>query len=316
MNQEDMEFMDIDGPEFLNDVNNQIANIRATSRYDQIDNTNTAMFEQFDQQTPSFAEIAVLDTNFLLSKLGFLDALLDIANKYPGSLLVLLPWVVIRELDGLKGSRNDTDVCASARKAMRFLELRLRDKMAGNAKGDDRILDCCMYFQQATQRKVTLLSNDRNLLMVHDIDSISAESTHKMEALLNRIAGKRDTTLASKYSHTIQHHKPHYYPPEIPANTMEDHGMDIDDVCHEPTMNSYTQIDHYSMMIDDEFTHMSDSFGTQYSKWAKAQHTRHRHNQEPPAYLDNDPTLIAPKRPYRPEHGVYKTSYAPIYSPR
>ncbi|KAI8059379.1 PIN domain-containing protein [Gilbertella persicaria] len=162
MNQEDMEFMDIDGPEFLNDVNNQIANIRATSRYDQIDNTNTAMFEQFDQQTPSFAEIAVLDTNFLLSKLGFLDALLDIANKYPGSLLVLLPWVVIRELDGLKGSRNDTDVCTSARKAMRFLELRLRDKMvslrgqkmnevfdkqiihAGNAKGDDRILDCCM----------------------------------------------------------------------------------------------------------------------------------------------------------------------------
>lgn len=96
-----------------------------------------------------------------------------------------------------------------ARRAMRFIEERLREKsialrgqkmneildtnMSKNTsiKGDDRILDCCMYFQQITGKRVSLLSNDRNLcikVMVHDVESISAESTPKMESLLNRIA--------------------------------------------------------------------------------------------------------------------------------
>lgn len=44
----------------------------------------------------------MLDTNFLISKLGYLDTVLTLADQRPGSLLVLLPWVVIRELDGLK----------------------------------------------------------------------------------------------------------------------------------------------------------------------------------------------------------------------
>ncbi len=73
---------------------------------------------------------------------------------------------------------------------MRFIEERLREKsvslrgqkmneildpnMSKNhaVKGDDRILDCCMYFHQVTQKRVSLLSNDRNLsikVMVHDI---------------------------------------------------------------------------------------------------------------------------------------------------
>jgi hypothetical protein len=49
-----------------------------------------------------YNEICVLDTNFLISKLGYLDTVLNLAEERPGSLLVLLPWVVIRELDGLK----------------------------------------------------------------------------------------------------------------------------------------------------------------------------------------------------------------------
>lgn len=60
-------------------------------------------------------------------------------------------------------------------------------------RGDDLILDCCMYFQSMTQKKITLLSNDRNLcikVMVHDIDSISAESKPKMEEFLNQIGQK------------------------------------------------------------------------------------------------------------------------------
>lgn len=97
---------------------------------------------------------------------------------------------------------------------MRFIESRLREKTVslrgqkmneildpsmqlGDIKGDDRILDCCMYFHQITKKRVTLLSNDRNLcikVMVHDIESISAESVPKMEALLNRIGIRKKQT--------------------------------------------------------------------------------------------------------------------------
>ncbi|KAI9485346.1 MAG: PIN domain-containing protein [Benjaminiella poitrasii] len=226
MNSEDMEFMDIDGPEFIYDVNNEIKNIR-----DQLHNDHhnydvfygSPMIQQ--QLVPEYyAEIAVLDTNFLLSKLGFLDALIDLANKNPYSLLVILPWVVIRELDGLKSGR--ADVAVSSRNAMRFIELRLREKQMSlrgqkknevsdkallkndRAKGDDLILDCCMYFQQSTQdkagllsndrapSKITLLSNDRNLCikaMVHDIQTISAGSILEMEGLLNRITSTKSS---------------------------------------------------------------------------------------------------------------------------
>lgn len=54
-----------------------------------------------------------------------------------------------------------------------------------------------MYFQHVTGKRVTLLSNDRNLcikVMVHDIESISAESVPKMESLLNRIGGNKIST--------------------------------------------------------------------------------------------------------------------------
>lgn len=55
------------------------------------------------------------------------------------------------------------------------------------------------YFQQRANKRVTLLSNDRNLcikVMVHDMESISAEATAKMESLLNRIAPNHKTVPA------------------------------------------------------------------------------------------------------------------------
>jgi hypothetical protein len=46
--------------------------------------------------------MAIVDTNFLLSNLGTLNALLDVSEDRPGNLLVIVPWQVILELDGLK----------------------------------------------------------------------------------------------------------------------------------------------------------------------------------------------------------------------
>jgi hypothetical protein len=62
-----------------------------------------------------------------------------------------------------------------------------------------------------TQKRIILFSNDRNLcikVMVHDMDTISAESTPKMESLLNRIAPNRKTVPVNsndKYKKPLHH---------------------------------------------------------------------------------------------------------------
>ncbi|CAO0800098.1 unnamed protein product [Mucor circinelloides] len=346
---DDMEFMDIDGPEFIADVNNQIADIRASysSALNQepdikasaiLEHTNS--YDEPQNVLGAFQEICVLDTNFLLSKLGFLDTVLDLASENPGSLLVLLPWVVIRELDGLK--QGNPDISAGARKAMRFIELRLRDKIISlrgqkmnevwskdmlknqNIKGDDRILDCCMYFQQATHKRVTLLSNDRNLcikVMVHDVDSISAESVPKMEALLNRIAKKPSShstvKLSSRYAADPWNHQAQQLQQQQQQQQLtlgEDYVMEIDEIyppgaSRLPQHHNTMEMD-YDMMIDDDIEGYSTQQppalklgGTHDSKWAKATTSQHSYRDtSSPAYLDDDPTLTAPKRPYRPQH--------------
>ncbi|KAG2195470.1 hypothetical protein INT46_003421 [Mucor plumbeus] len=340
--QDDMEFMDIDGPEFIADVNHQIADIRASysglNQEHDIKASAILDYTKNDEQhnvLGAFQEICVLDTNFLLSKLGYLDTVLDLASENPGSLLVLLPWVVIRELDGLK--QGNPDISASARKAMRFIEMRLRDKIISlrgqkmnevwnkdmlknqNTKGDDRILDCCMYFQQIIQKKVTLLSNDRNLcikVMVHDIDSISAESVPKMEALLNRIS-KRSASISVNQTHKLSsgYQEQQHVQQQPTATQGEDYVMEIDDFYPPASripQQYNTMEEDYDMMIDDDFVGYDDKpkttiqlGGTHDSKWAKSTSRQsHRNNKtiSSPAYLDNDPTLIAPKRPYRPQH--------------
>ncbi|KAI8642919.1 PIN domain-containing protein [Parasitella parasitica] len=349
-----MEFMDIDGPEFIADVNDQIASIRASysGSHQKNDIKASAILRctTNEQQSvlESFQEICILDTNFLLSKLGYLDTILDLAEENPGSLLVLLPWVVIRELDGLK--QGNPDISAGARKAMRFIEMRLREKTISlrgqkmnevwsedmlkneDIKGDDRILDCCLYFQQLTQKRVTLLSNDRNLcikVMVHDVDSISAESVPKMEGLLNRI-GKASAAISlnkvlSRSTNQWNHQRQQQHPAAPTASASgEDYIMEVDDFYPPALLQQYQQQqpqryqqqqqrnimdEDYDMMIDDGVVGNDGKTalqpgGTQESKWAKAtsSHRTYRNTTSTPAYLNNDPTLTAPKRPYRPQH--------------
>lgn len=105
--------------------------------------------------------------------------------------------------------------------------------------------------------------------------------------------------------------------------------MDIDEVYPtDPNMNnsitnphSIHETEDFDMMIDDEYEQLSmptnpstplttqmsvdTSLGTSASKWASAPNTA-RHCTTTLAYLDNDPTLVAPKRPFRPEHQAYE----------
>jgi hypothetical protein len=152
--------------------------------------------------------------------------------------------------------------------------------------------------------------------MVHDIDSISAESVPKMEALLNRIS-KRSASISVNQTHksSSRYQEQQHVQQQPTATQREDYVMEIDDFYPPASripQQYNTMEEDYDMMIDDDFVGYDDKpkttiqlGGTHDSKWAKSTSRQsHRNNTtiSSPAYLDNDPTLIAPKRPYRPQH--------------
>ncbi|ORE13573.1 hypothetical protein BCV71DRAFT_268216 [Rhizopus microsporus] len=308
--------MDIDGPEFISQVNEQIASLRSLDRKDIVDVTMFDIAHDYVKTTHDlhlfnqslsisdinhFAQIAIVDTNFLISNLKSLQTLLNLAEENIGSLLILIPWVVIRELDSLKTCNRKEEVAILSRKAMKFIESQLRSQVKSirgqrlhetldqsnmqndKLKGDDRILDCCMYFQLTTHKPIVLLSNDRNLcikVMVHGIESISTETKDRMNAFFKKMgASQRQIT------------EPEKHPVE------ESYDMDIDDD------NNYTQYQDHSMAIDSvPHTHKSSSSG---SKWAHE-------------------TLIAPRRPTPPPlpnlappaYASDRSTWASIHAPR
>ncbi|CAO3652437.1 unnamed protein product [Cunninghamella echinulata] len=187
--------MDIDGPEFLLEVNQAISAIQSQST---INNDNLQNEEQSYWSTTHTQRFYKLIT------------IAELQNDC----LLIVPWVVIQELDGLKRSHSKQStkgkqerVDELARKAMRFLEgLLVKQSPAlrgqktneiydnDNIKtyvGDDRILDCCLYFRYRLEKPVKLLSNDRNLCikaMVHCIEAISSESKLKLKELLELVS--------------------------------------------------------------------------------------------------------------------------------
>jgi hypothetical protein len=112
--------------------------------------------------TPPIPCILVIDTCFILSHMNFVEQLVR-ANRRWGN-VVMMPWAVIMELDGLKVSRKINplpgggvvEVCHLARRANSWAFERLRNADPGfwgqtreevidrtATRGDDAILDCC-----------------------------------------------------------------------------------------------------------------------------------------------------------------------------
>ncbi|GAA5813355.1 hypothetical protein MFLAVUS_006833 [Mucor flavus] len=300
----EMEYMDIDGPEFLSTINSEIATIRTNAGND------TSITEIFD----SFKEDKV--------KLG------NLAEANPGSLLVILPWIVIRELDGLNdvtpGKKYGQDIPVRARQAMRFIESRLIEK-SNSLRGQkmNEVFSETMSQGRGTQSYIS----DKNLcikVMVHDIESISTKFVPKMEALLNRIGGKHSKIATKKWT----------VPPQLlpePVINTDDYVMEIDEFY--PSQSNTVDEEDYDMMIDDDIHQQEEPEsllsklcqGTNESRWAKYEPTEHKSIPKPVAYLDNDPKLVAPRKPPQ-ENLTYSnsnhvpikddTSWTSIYSPR
>nr|CAB3266747.1 transcriptional protein SWT1-like [Phallusia mammillata] len=133
--------------------------------------------------TQSAIIFIVVDTNVFLHKNGLQD-INDIIEWYPlpeghfRRAVVVVPWVVLQELDGLKSNKN---TLPKARKAVAWLNRHFSSKKLGirgqtimeaativeglaPENNDDRILQCCYFFKRLKGQHATFLyTHDKNL---------------------------------------------------------------------------------------------------------------------------------------------------------
>ncbi|XP_013413803.1 transcriptional protein SWT1-like [Lingula anatina] len=123
----------------------------------------------------------VLDTNILLSHLEFVKEILAHLIPGIGRPVLVIPWVVIQELDYLKDNKKETNIKRKAYAAVKFLHESFKMKrphLIGQTpqessqdlqgfkieNNDDRLLQCCLQFRQKyPSSKIVVFSNDTNL---------------------------------------------------------------------------------------------------------------------------------------------------------
>ncbi|XP_031557115.1 uncharacterized protein LOC116293784 [Actinia tenebrosa] len=172
----------------------------------------------------------ILDTNVLLSHLKFISELKDFPIEGVGRPILVVPWIVMQELDSLKSDSwkirqgkivnqeskdGSVGVDSLARQAIRFLHScfeakhpRIRGQTLDEASehmtamleesNDDRILHCCILFKRKVANGHSILfSNDQNLCskaMVNGIRAFSHQSL--IEGLKELMGSNQNRTVA------------------------------------------------------------------------------------------------------------------------
>ncbi|XP_074952869.1 transcriptional protein SWT1 isoform X2 [Phalacrocorax aristotelis] len=125
--------------------------------------------------------LVVIDTNIMISHLEFVRSLKSEDIPGVGRLALIIPWVVLQELDNLKKGKMLQHVRDKAIPAVQFIYTCLKNqdsklwgqsmqlasqKMYGlsNENNDDRVLQCCLQYQNLFPRAVVILcTDDKNL---------------------------------------------------------------------------------------------------------------------------------------------------------
>ncbi|GAA5917205.1 hypothetical protein JCM6882_002256 [Rhodosporidiobolus microsporus] len=149
--------------------------------------------------------VVVVDTNILISHLALLRDLVQLVASSPSpSLTLLIPHIVLLELDGLKTSSRSTDgpgraqtsISSLARAATNWLLAALKSDAAvvrgqrksetllpldearsrgGAGDNDTRVLDAALFFREREQGvRVVLLSDDNNLRLRATVEGVEA----------------------------------------------------------------------------------------------------------------------------------------------
>lgn len=155
-----------------------------------------------DEQSKELSQhklVLVLDTNILLSHLVYVKNIVSRGLGGVGSLVVLVPWVVLQELDSLKKGRQTGCVAHKAIPAISFIYDSLKNKESRlwgqsmqqaaesenglNAQNnDDRVLQCCLQYQQLyPESAVVLCTDDKNLCSKALLSGVTAFSKRDLE---------------------------------------------------------------------------------------------------------------------------------------
>ncbi|XP_058830310.1 uncharacterized protein LOC131689321 [Topomyia yanbarensis] len=147
----------------------------------------------------------VLDTNIFLSHLKGLERMLQKGFPHIGQPILLIPYIVLQELDRIKHRTQDPLLSQAASHSIRFLNEKLRQRdprvkgqstleaahrLIEIANPDDNIVNCCLQVKQAIAglpTELMLLSNDINLRNKLLVNGVQAFSFTELTAEADRI---------------------------------------------------------------------------------------------------------------------------------
>uniref|UniRef100_UPI0037E89F57 transcriptional protein SWT1 n=1 Tax=Semicossyphus pulcher TaxID=241346 RepID=UPI0037E89F57 len=149
--------------------------------------------------------ILVLDTNILISHLDYVKKFRSHGLEALGLPVVLIPWVVLQELDSLKrGKGLSGSVAHLACPAISYIYNSLKSREPRlwgqsmqqaaqssndlNAENnDDRVLQCCLQYQSLyPECALILCTNDKNLCSKALLSGVKALSKNDLEAEVGR----------------------------------------------------------------------------------------------------------------------------------
>ncbi|KAM6456552.1 transcriptional protein SWT1 isoform 1-T1 [Liasis olivaceus] len=149
--------------------------------------------------------LIVIDTNIMISHLEFIKYLKNADIPGIGRFLLLIPWVVLQELDNLKRGKILANVGQKAIPAVHFIYTCLKNqdpKLWGQSmqlasqktqgfsteNNDDRVLQCCLQYQNLyPQAEVILLTDDKNLCNKALVSEIKAYSKADLVAAFQKM---------------------------------------------------------------------------------------------------------------------------------
>lgn len=162
----------------------------------------TRNFTTPDISSPFFL---VVDTNFMVSHLDLVKDIRTVLERQNlPKRAIVVPWVVVQELDGLKAKSSVTHL---ARAANTWIYEMLANRNAWvigqklteiedlSLKGDDAILDCCRYFQTKYNALTVILSNDKNLCaksLIHDVRTVSYAEGMTADQIVHVVSAEAD----------------------------------------------------------------------------------------------------------------------------
>ncbi|KAI7799626.1 transcriptional protein SWT1 [Triplophysa rosa] len=135
----------------------------------------------FNEEQHQQSLLIVLDTNVLLSHLEFVKKIRSHGLAALGFPTLLIPWVVLQELDYLKSGKLSSNVEGKARPAVHYIYSCLKNQEPrllgqsmqqasqavcgpGVVNNDDRVLACCLQYQALyPEGAVVLCTDDKNL---------------------------------------------------------------------------------------------------------------------------------------------------------